>query len=209
MTLIESLIAITVTAILFGGVLQSMRAATGLMESTTAELEMDRKLRHLGQQIRSRLQNARGTTITPAIPLAGGPGNTPFESSLTFQSVEGWDAGMIVLGPEQQLFVRTERSEVDNGVDDDGDGLIDELQLVHVPDVASGVEIVLSSGIVEFLGGETEDGTDENGNGLIDEPGFSVSNENGRLVVRFAIAGQAQDGTVVLRASEIGVTPQP
>lgn len=211
MSLVETMIAVTVAALLLGAVVTSLQAATGLFESTNSELDIDRRVRRATQELRQALENARGSTIDPALPEAPLGGPIPHLDSFEFQSVTGWDTDDVTLGPTERLFLRMERSENDNGVDDDGDGLIDEMEVVHLTDTsaATPIELVVAKGVLEWYPGETVDNTDENGNGLVDEPGFSITEDNGKVTVRLAAGLVDERGTVLVRTAEIVINTQP
>ena len=125
MTVVELAIAATVFAVLLGGVMRSMQSASGLMESTSAVLEIDRKARKLGQELRTTLENASAGTVDPIFPLPGPGDPTPYQTDVRFNEIVDWSGGAVVLGPEQRLFLRMETTELDNGRDDDGDGRVD------------------------------------------------------------------------------------
>lgn len=211
MTLVEMMIAVTVFAVLMGGVMRSMQSATGLMESTSAVLEVDRKARRFGQELRGAFENAGGATLAPQLPIPGLGDPTPFLTDVRFQTVRGWSAGSLVLGPVERIFARIEPTETNNGLDDDGDGLIDELELVHIPDEASGssVALVLARGVLERVPGEEPNGVDDNGNGLVDEPGFSITQSGDRVTVRWAIGIVDDHGTTLTRESTFQIDLQP
>lgn len=211
MTLIEVLISASVAAVLMGGVVRSMQTATGLLKSTSTVLDVDRKARKLTQNLRAALENARGSTLNPELPEPDIGAPTPFVTDIEFQAVTGWSAGGVTLSPVQRLFVRIEATEQDNGLDDDGDGLIDEMELVHVPDVASGsnVELILARGVLENFVGENGNLIDDNNNGLVDEPGFSITEDNGRLTVRVALGEVDEEGTEHVRSTQFELRTQP
>ncbi|MEL6428218.1 MAG: hypothetical protein AAFU73_19060 [Planctomycetota bacterium] len=211
MTVVEVAIAATVFAVLLGGVMRSMQSASGLMESTSAVLDIDRKARKLGQELRTTLENASAGTVDPIFPLPGPGDPIPYQTDVRFNEIVDWSGGAVVLGPEQRLFLRMETTELDNGRDDDGDGLVDELEVVHVPDAAaaSPVELVLARGVLEWFPGEAGSGADDNGNGLVDEPGFSIAESGGRLTVRWALGVVDDGGTLQVRTSAFQIEMQP
>ena len=211
MTVVEVAIAATVFAVLLGGVMRSMQSASGLMESTSAVLEIDRKARKLGQELRTTLENASAGTVDPIFPLPGPGDPSPYQTDVRFNEIVDWSGGAVVLGPEQRLFLRMETTELDNGRDDDGDGLVDELEVVHVPDAAaaSPVELVLARGVLKWFPGEAGSGADDNGNGLGDEPGVSIAESGGRLTVRWALGVGDDGGTLQVRTSAFQIEMQP
>jgi hypothetical protein len=88
-----------------------------------------------------------------------------------------------------RLALASEPGETNDGVDQDGDGLIDEGQLTWTRDVGGPAQrsVVLASNVPELAEGETFDGTDENGNGLVDEGGFSLSYDGQLLRVSLTL----------------------
>lgn len=124
---------------------------------------------------------------------------------LEFQAVIGFTGTNPDLGPTSQLVAELEAGEVQDGIDNDGDGLVDERNLVLVRDVDGPNEqrVVICHGVLEFLEGETFDGTDENGNGLEDEPGFHLERNGNVITIRLSLGSQDPDGRVFVRTAEL------
>ena len=97
--------------------------------------------------------------------------------------------------------------ELDNGIDDNGNGLIDEGVLVRIenPGLANEQRSIFARGVSEYLEGETGDGTDENGNGLVDEGGLSFSRSNGSLQIALSLERIGPDGELMVRTLETSV----
>ena len=75
--------------------------------------------------------------------------------------------------------------EVDDGQDNNGNGLIDEGRIVWTRNVGAPDErsVVLCHQVREYLEGEVPNGLDDNGNGLVDEKGLSFE-RNGETAPR-------------------------
>jgi hypothetical protein len=126
---------------------------------------------------------------------------------LSFQRSLGVVAGVVQWGPTVVLCWEREPAELDNGGDDDGDGLVDEGELVRIEDEGTAAErrVVLAHGLCELLPGETFDGTDEDGDGLIDERGLCASLAGGVLTLRLGLSGRTPAGIVLTRVVETSV----
>jgi len=134
-------------------------------------------------------------------------GAATFTKVLTFQSVASLDGGVMTPTDVTRIEVLMEGSEADDGIDNDGDGLIDEGALWLTRDVGGPAEqsVILCKGVTEYYDGEALGNGDENGNLLVDEPGFHVERDGDRLVFRLTVEGVKQDGVRVLRSGEASV----
>ena len=108
---------------------------------------------------------------------------------------------------QNRLELRYEDDEVDDGIDNDGDGVVDEGVLVLIQDWMGPTEqeVVLCHGVREFLEGETPNMLDDNGNGLIDERGFSVDLDGENLTFRLSLERVDASGNTVIRTLESSV----
>jgi prepilin-type N-terminal cleavage/methylation domain-containing protein len=178
------------------------QATTGAQLSAEAKLTVDR--------VAMELQMASVGTFFPDLD-AGGVRNT---SSLTFQQlVDIVGAAPVYGGPTpgevMQLDLRLSAGEADDGLDNDGDGLVDERSLVLVRDLgaASELEVTLCANVTERLEGEDglPDGEDDNGNGLVDEAGFDIARNGDVLTIRLSVAGTDFRGQTMVRTAETAV----
>lgn len=99
---------------------------------------------------------------------------------------------------------RLEPGEVDDGLDNDGNGLVDEGELVLVRDAggADELEIVLANGVREHLEGELPNGVDDNDNGLVDERGITFERVGSDLRIRLTLETTGRDGRILTRTLE-------
>jgi hypothetical protein len=109
-------------------------------------------------------------------------------------------AGFVpIWGPLTELLWEREPAELDDGQDNDGDGLVDEGRVVLVRN-SGGVNerrVVLCSGVAEFAQGESAAVGDENGNGLDDERGFSLQRDGELLTVFLTLQEQVESAQVL------------
>lgn len=192
-SLVELLIAsslaalIAVSATMAGA--QSYDAYRAATRSTTVEA----KLRHAVQRVAQELLLTGTDVIFP--PNIDDEFGT---SDLVFQQAVGVVNGAIVWGPTKRLVLEYELGEVDDGVDNNGNGLVDECRLVLVRNdgVLGETRTVLCHSVREFLEGEEEDGDDDNANGITDEAGFNVHRAGDILTVRLTIEELGPQGPV-------------
>ena len=150
------------------------------------------------QRIASEVAFARrGSLQPPTIETQG-------SSSLQYQRCLGVTGGAVQWSATCSLSWERESGEADNGQDDDGDGLVDEGQLVLLQDVglASEQRIVLGHGLCEFMPGETFDGADEDGDGRIDERGLCFLLAGDVLTIQVGLQALDPDGHLLTKVVE-------
>lgn len=125
-------------------------------------------------------------------------------SNLTFQRAEGaTTAGVVQWSADRRLDLQPDPADPVNGADDDGDGAIDEQQLVLTWDIGTLTQesAVICTDVTRTLLGETVNNIDDNGNLMIDEPGFVVSRSGQLLTLRLSLQSFSPDG----RSSSVSV----
>jgi hypothetical protein len=105
----------------------------------------------------------------------------------------------VTFGSQSRLDIRMDDGEVDNGIDDDGDGVIDERALVLTHVVALGTQrsATICHGIAERLEGESANAADDNGNGIIDESGFCVRRVGDLFFLYVTLEGRMRTGELI------------
>lgn len=193
-TLIEVAIAASILALLLAsvGTFQaiSQKASRTMVVRSDLERRADRAL----QTITRALRGAGVHTLIPDPTSAFG------SDTITFQTPTGVSgAGVVSFSAPSRIALALDTGEADNGVDDDGDGRVDERALVITRDVglASQTATTTCHGIGEWLEGETSNGLDDNGNGVIDERGFNVRRVGDLLYVRLTLESRTEDGQVL------------
>lgn len=200
-----SLIELVITATLVGLVLSSAGLLTlrsyEAYRSTSASAGLETRSRRALTRVANELV---GTSLGVLVPDPAGDFGTQSQS---YAKPVAFAGGAIVFGPTQRLEWQMEPGELDDGADQDGDGLVDEgvLVLVRDADGESETSTVLAHGLAEYLEGETPDGDDDNGNLLIDERGFSVSRVDEVLTVRLTLQSRQPDGRVASRTLETSI----
>jgi prepilin-type N-terminal cleavage/methylation domain-containing protein len=194
-TLLEVAVAASLLAVLMGALFGLIGRTQDLEGYAITEADLRTRARAALERIVRELRDSGPSTFStlPAAPLGA--------SSLTFQRAIGYAGGAVVYGPQERIAWRLSPGEVDDGADDDGDGLVDEGQVVFIrnPGTAEEQAVVLCDGVAEYGEGETANGLDDNLNGLIDERGLSFDlDATGKvLTVRLTLARRAPDRSVV------------
>jgi len=200
--LIDTMIAVS----LLGIVMTSMAVAIGngqrLFESGMSRSQVEiQMVRTLGR-VRSTLY-ASNKSMVANVAVA------PFwTDTIAFERTEGFDhATGRVMTRAATLGLELEEGELDDGVDNDADGLIDEGQVVLTlsPGAADEERVVLCTGVAELLEGELPNGIDDNGNGLIDEAGLAFCREGSDLTVRLCVEGRDREGHLWTRTLDTTV----
>lgn len=152
----------------------------------------------------AELSNAGISTLSAG---AWGPSGT---NSVDFLVVTGSNGNDPVWSTTRRLQAILSDGEIDNGLDDDSDGLVDERRLVFVRDAggAGQKQMVLCNNLCETFPGESINGADDNGNGLIDETGFCAFVTGNGVVLRIALQGQDGEGGILTETFETRVYPR-
>lgn len=200
----------SMTEVLIGALLlASLLLVAGLAVDRSMDLFRQRRAseavtsgaHRLLQRVAAEFAFARQGSLVPAPPVDDGT------SSLSFQKCLGVQGGAVAWSTRFAIEWEREPGEADDGADNDGDGLVDEGQLVWVQDegLAAEQRVVWGHGLCEFLPGETFDGADEDGDGLVDERGLCFSIADEVLTIRIGLQGAGLDGTTVTRVVETSV----
>jgi len=169
-TLVESLIAVTLLAVLFLAVAQTSSRASDAFDEGSVEHSLSTSTHRCLDHIVQAIEFADGTIL-------GGLGGGLGKDDVSFQTPIGWVGTDPEWSGPIRIHAELEHGELNDGLDNDGDELVDERQVVQVENEGQPDErrAVLAHGVAELYEGETANALDDNGNGLIDEPGLSFS----------------------------------
>ena len=185
MTLIEVLVVASLVGIVLGVPLLALNVSSRSLNTSAASANLNRRARSSVNRVADLLA-ASGSSVIPQ--AGGGPGIGT--SVVDFQRSDGFAGGAIAWGNPERLVLRSAAKDPDDGIDNDGDGRVDEKRLVWIQDFgsASPVTTVLCDGVADALEGELPgNGVDDNGNGLIDEQGFVLEFDGDQVVVRITL----------------------
>jgi prepilin-type N-terminal cleavage/methylation domain-containing protein len=200
-TLVESLIAVTLLAILFLSVAQTSSRASDAFDEGSVEHALSQTA-HRGVE---RLSQALEFANQAAFAAGNVADATLGDDHLDFQVPQDFANGEVQWTPIQ-ITTEIEPGELKDGLDNDGDGLIDELRVVKLETVgADEVRTVLASGVPELFLGETANNLDDNGNGLKDEAGLSFLAEGNVMTIRLTCQRRDDGGRLLTKTAETAV----
>ena len=106
-----------------------------------------------------------------------------------------------------RIALELERVELDNGLDDNGNGLVDERMVVRIEDPGGPDERrkVICHDVSEYLAGEIPNGLDDNGNGLNDERGLSFVVLGDVLTIRLTLEAPGANENMLERTVQTSV----
>lgn len=196
-----SLIEVVIGVGLMGGILGLAGMVAGLgrgaLRETTAKSDLDTECHRVADRLVSELTGVSSSMLFPD-PDLDGSDQVSFQLPASFQGGVQW-------GPTTRLSLEYDTGELDDGVDNDGDGLIDECALVLTRNPGPGeVRTVLTDSVAERLEGEILDGDDDNGNHMEDEGGFCLQREGNVLIVRVTLACMGEE-ELMTRTAELSI----
>jgi prepilin-type N-terminal cleavage/methylation domain-containing protein len=201
-TLLELVVATALLSLVLGAVGLVQMRARDASRNGIARDQVETACRRALDRVAEELQGVGHSMLFPDPSTNLGAG------SLTYQHPTSVTAGGVVIWDNpSSLTLQLEPGEFDNGLDDNGDGLIDERELVLTQNIGTPQQrsVVLCKGIAELGQGETANGLDDNGNGVVDEAGFNVRKVGDLLTVRLTVQGPAGDGTVFTTSMQTSV----
>jgi hypothetical protein len=194
--MVEMAISASLLAFILGATLMISLSSAGAFSMGASNAQLESRLRTAAKRIVQEFVPVGRATLVPdpqPIPNVQGVGT----ATLDYRKVVGVAGGVPQWGQINRIAFEYSPSELDNGLDDDGNGLVDEGTCVMTenPDTAQARRVVLVNGVRELLEGELSNGVDDNANGLVDEPGlvFDVNNDN--LIIRLSVERMPSDGS--------------
>lgn len=204
-TTIELMIAMAIFGAVFSAFALATLSASDSYKVGSARSELEAKAYRTLERITSSLDHAQRTTVNPE------PSPPLGSSSLDFQEPSALAGSALMwTSPVQRFAFVIDPAEVDNGVDDNGNGLIDEGTVVWTEDPGGANErsVIICRNVREFLAGEVFNGLDDNGNGLRDERGLSFDIVNALsdvVTVRLTLENRDEEGRLLTSTVETSV----
>jgi hypothetical protein len=200
-SLLEIVIAASVLLMLLGAVGNTVLTGGNAFKQGLSSAVLEGQARRMLERIAMEFSDVDRSSLAPN-PLA------PFgATSVQFARCQGFAAGAMLVGPTRRIALVLEAGELDNGIDDNGNGLIDERRVVLIPDITRPTETVGLGGFVrELAEGELPNGLDDNGDGLRDEAGLSFRHDgNGTITISLSLERFDARGRLVTRTLRTSV----
>jgi hypothetical protein len=189
LTMVEVLFTVLILAMLVGALGMTVQSGSGAYSQGVSTADVEAQARRMVERISRELLDADRSSLVLAPPA-------PFAAtSVDYARCEGYAAGAMLVGPTRRIRMVLQAGEIDNGIDDNGNGLIDERRIELLPDVLGQPGQVVGWGgfVREFLEGELPNGIDDNGNGLVDERGLCLSYDAARGVMTVRVTLERMD----------------
>ncbi len=202
-TLIEMLVSLTLLAIVMGSVLSTTQRGFAIFRRSSANGDLNSRAARATDRLSREVIQASAASFNPNLDTPIGL-PTVWSESLEFQDAVGWAGNALVLDTARRITWQRAAGELDNGLDDNGDGRIDEgfVQLVLDPAGADPQTVTLARGVSEYLEGETPNGLDDNGNGMIDERGLAFRMDGQVLTISLSLESIGPAGELMVRTQE-------
>ncbi len=201
---VEILVVTAILLVLFGAIGLAVSSGTKAYEQGIAGAEVEGQARRMVERIAAELMDASRGNLTFTPPLLGNNG----ASEVRYRRGEGWAAGL-QLGPQREIRLVYAPGELDDGADNNGNGLVDECRVELRPDVigAPGQAVGWGGFVREFLQGETINAADDNANGVNDERGLCLTFDalSNTLTIRLTLERRRPDGALITRTVETAV----
>jgi len=199
-TILELMMSVVLLGTILTAIGLSARSASDMYRESQFEHELETQLHRTLELIATQL-TVSGRDLTPEPDTAFGT------AALTFKRCDGWDGDAPIWSQPLQIALQLEDGELDDGSDNNGNGLVDECVIVFVNDAGSptAAETVKCHRVRELLAGEDFNGLDDNGNGLIDEPGLCFDVEGNVLTILLTLEGIDPDGRLVTKTDQTAV----
>lgn len=203
-SLVELAIVVVLLAIVLGSVAMIGNASDRAYRTGSVSSHLESQVASTIEKVVDELQIAGVDTITPD-PIQG-----VGASSIRYVQATGIVGNDVVWTPLRRLAFEYEVGEIDDGIDNNHNGLVDEGRIVLTEDVGGPNERrrVLTHWVGELLEGEQENGLDDNGNGLVDERGFFVERVGEAIVIRLTLQRRTADGFLLSRTAQTSTTPR-
>ncbi|MFT5732208.1 MAG: hypothetical protein ACJA2W_001044 [Planctomycetota bacterium] len=181
---LETVMSLALLAMSGGALLLATTTGERAITSGSAQLDLEVRAHRALSIITKELSYASRSSLVGLPPAPVAVSQLDLQTVTAVDLTDGsvtWEVIQIVLEPSL--------GDPEDGIDNDGDGLIDECRVVLVqrPGQADERRRVLCNGVPELLEGETMDGIDENGNGLIDESGLTISRDGNQVTVHLSV----------------------
>lgn len=183
-TVIEVMITVVVGLTVMGAVTMTTSTNTRALQNGGVISALQARSTRVLERI------VRELALADLDSLAGFPVSPAFTNGITYDvPIDVSTATGDVTWQTNRVEWRQDPADPDDGLDNDGDGLIDEGRVVLITDFggANQRDTILSKGVAEYAEGEVANGNDDNGNVLIDERGLCFEFDGTNMTIRLTL----------------------
>jgi hypothetical protein len=202
MTIIDVVIATVLLVMVLAVITSVLGIGVGASKGTKAIGEVEREAFRALDRIANAVGYAGADTVLPDLSPPTG------DSTISFQTLTSVAGGAETWGPLVVIEWREDPTDPEDGVDNNGNGIVDEGAVIWTQSPGEMEEriSVIVRGVPNLFEGELANGSDDNGNGLVDERGLSFSLEGSLLTIRLTVMRQGSASEVATRTVETSVT---
>lgn len=208
-TMVELLIAALIMTSVLGAIGVTVLAGSRSYEEGVARADVDGQARRLASRIAEEFLTAsRGSLTDGAAPVWSGGAVDDGEIEYSYWQVMGFAGGALQPSPVRRVRLDYAQGELDDGLDNNGNGLVDECRILLTLDTGTATEIAIGGFVREFLQGEIGgNDADDNANGLEDERGLCMTfdPDTNTVMVRLTIERLTSQGRLVTSTAETAV----
>jgi hypothetical protein len=203
-TLVELAMAAAILTVALGSLALVGKSSAGALGQGTSQAELDAHLRRTVARIGEELLPSGLAVITPAAQAPDG------SAELTYRKSGGPANGRNTWGPARRFAFVYEKGELDDGLDNNGNGLVDEGVVEWTIDVGTPGEqkVILCHGVRELDLREEDNDLDDDGDGLVDERGFAFQRSGNVLRLSLALERLDAERRSITRGLETTVQPR-
>ena len=198
LTLLEVVLAVSILVLIGGSIYVATDSLSSAFRTGTSLAALDAQGHDGISEVGTILEKAVPTTLLPPSSAAG-------TSAIDFQRATGFTDGEVDLGIVERIVLEQSPTDPADGLDNDGNGLVDEGQLVWIelPGQPGQRRHLLLRGVAAAAEDEVAgNGLDDNGNGIVDEPGFSLVYDDRTITIRLTVERTATPGRATQRTFE-------
>jgi hypothetical protein len=196
-SLVELAVVVSILFLVLTGVAVVGNASDRAYRTGTTVAQLEAQAARTTRRVVDELATA-GIDTFVTLPAPG-----TASDRLEYLKAVGFDGSRVEWTLPRRLALELEPGELDDGLDNNGNGLIDERRLVLVENVGAPDErqLVLTRWVPELAVGELPNGLDDDGNGLVDEPGFCVERLGETFLVRLSLQRRDAGGRLLSRST--------
>lgn len=200
-TQLELVAVIVIMSVILTIAYRVVMTTDSVTRSTVALSEQDQSLNRAMERLCRELTQARIETLDPS------PDQPLGASTLAYERAEIDLDGKIIWSTKRRIEFVASPTDPEDGIDNNGNGLVDEceLWLVRDADLVTEYRSLLTRNVASFLEGETENLADDNANGLMDERGLSIELRDGLLLINLSTQARSPSGGVTTLTAETAV----
>ena len=199
-TLIELMISSTIAIGLLYAVATTALTATNAYDTTMRRSRLVARAHQVLDRIADDFVEADLGTVTPAVPGFGA-------STITYRKPDTVVGSVVTWGNYRSISFQMDQGETDDGLDNNGDGRIDEGVVVLTIDVGlvSQQQVTMCHEVRSMLEGELSNLGDDNGNLMVDERGLVFELNGDILTVRLTLENIDEDGNLLTKSVQTSV----